>query len=98
MFDLIDMLYCFGSFFHNNNNNNNNWGLILETGIPKSQWFDSLANSKNNRIFVGIFFAKLQSVAISQWSLGFFCTKQSVSQKAMKTTAAIKNGHTKFVN
>ncbi len=44
----------------------------MERGILKSQWVGNLAKAKNNRIFGGRFFAELQSVAISQWSLRFF--------------------------
>ncbi len=52
---------------------------------------------KNNRIFGGSFFAKLQSVAISQWSLSFFALS-SLLPKNCEATVAIKNDHTKVVN
>ncbi len=55
-------------------------------------------HEKNNRIFGGRFFAKLQSVVISLWSLCFFLHLLVCSPKAIKAIAAIKNYHKDFVN
>ncbi len=86
MLDLIDMLNCFGFLFHNDN-----WSYFFWRGIPKIQLSGSFSNAKkNNCIFGGRFFAKLQSVAISQWSLRFFALSSLFKKKKMKATAAIK--------
>ncbi len=53
---------------------------------------------KNNLIFDGNFFAKLQSVAISQLSLRFLALSSLFQKKTVKATAAIKPDRTKFVN